>query len=356
MQDGAQKEENWAPAWPARTQIYVVAALAGCAALAWLFVYLLQTGPDSALPSAPRLAVFVPTSEQRARLQIQTVGHRIFHTEIVTDGYVAPNGGFALAGAQRSIAHGLPVLSGQSSDMLQAETDLATARAQFSAAQANEKRQHDLFESEGAAQKDWQQAQVDLAAAGASLASARSRLRIMGKSDAEMDTIASVGQDSAVFSVGDLSTVWLVANVREADAGLVHLGDEADVRVPAWPGQVFHASIAYVSSVIDPNTHRLVIGAQIHNVNDHLKPNMAASFTIYAGPAADSPAVPQSAVVYEGDVARVWVAGPRGALSLQRVTIGRSSGGFSEVTSGLTAGEQIVTSGALFIDQAAGNG
>jgi|GEM_PF-3218655 len=337
--------------------MFAVAVLATCAALAALFmIYFFQTGPDTASAAAPRLATFIPSSEQRARLQIQTVGHRIFHTEIVTDGYVAPNGGFALTGAHGPIAHGLPVLSGQSSDVLQAESDLVTASAQFRATNANERRQHELFESDGAAQKDWQQAQVDLAAASASLASARSRLRILGKTDAEIDAMTGSGQDSAVFSVGDPSTVWLVANVREADVGLVHLGDEADVHVPAYPREVFHASIAYISSVIDPNTHRLVIGAKIHNANDRLKPNMAAGFIIYAGQAADAPAVPQSAVVYEGDAAHVWVANLRGDLGRRRVNIGRSSGGYSEITSGLAVGEQIVTSGGLFMDQAAGNG
>ena len=247
MPNAAQKEENRVPSWPVRAQIYVVAALAGCAVLVLLGGYFFQTGPGLAASTAPRLSAFVPTSEQRGRLGIQTVGHRVFHTEIATDGYVAPNGGFAIAGSHQPIAHGLPVLSGQSSDMLQAESDLVTASAQFRATTANEKRQHELFESEGAAQKDWQQAQVDLAAAGASLASARSRLRIQGKTDAEIDAIAGTGQDSAVFSVGDISTVWLVANIRETDAGLVHLGDEAEVRVPAYPGQAFHASIAYIS-------------------------------------------------------------------------------------------------------------
>lgn len=352
MQKSAQTLENPAPSWSARTQALVVALLAAAAALAVFFLYFLppRSGPETA--PTPRQALFIPSSEQRARLQIQTVGHRVFHTDIVTEGYVAPNGGFALSGARISAAHGLPVLTGQSSDMLQAESDLATASAQFRAADANEKRQHALFESDGAAQKDWQQAQVDLATASAALASARSRLRILGKSDSGVAAIAEGGQNPAVFSVGDLSTVWLVANVRESDAALVHLGDEADVRVPAYPGEIFHASIAYVSSVIDPSTHRLVIGAQIHNVNDRLKPNMAASFSIQAGQASDLPAVPQSAVVYEGDAARVWVAGQGGDLSLRRVTIGRSSGGYSEVTSGLAVGEQIVTAGALFIDRA----
>ena len=64
--------------------------------------------------------------------------------------------------------------------------------------------------------------------------------------------------------------------------------------------------------------------------------------------------MPQNAVVYEGDAAHVWLVSPRGNLSLRRITIGRSGGGYSEVMSGLVAGEQIVTSGALFIDQATG--
>jgi len=295
------------------------------------------------------MTTFVPTSEQRARLQIQTVGHRIFHTDIATEGYVAPNGGFALAGAHVGIAHGLPILTGQSSDMLQAEADLATASAQFRAADSNEKRQHALFEAEGAAEKDWQQAQVDVATAGAALASARSRLRILGKSDTDF---ASVTQKPSVFSVGDLSTVWLVANVREADAALVHLGNEADVSIAAYPDETFHAAIAYIASVIDPNTHRLVIGAQIRNAGGRLKPNMAASFVIHGGRAMDAPAVPQNALVHEGDAARVWLAGPHGDLYSRRVTIGRSSGGFAEVTSGLNVGDKIVTSDSLFIDQA----
>ena len=283
MQSGGQREENLASSWPARTQVYVVAALAACAALAMILIYFLPVGSGPEASSAAMPVAFVPTSEQRARMQIETVGHRIFHTDIVTDGYVAPNGGFVASGTRISIAHGLPVLTSQSSDVLQAEGDLVTASAQFRAADANEKRQHALSESDGAALKDWQQAQVDLATASAALASARSRLRLLGKTAADVAAIAETGPNTAVFSVGDLSTVWLVANVREADAALVHLGDGADVSVPAYPGETFHAGIAYISSVIDPNTHRLVIGAQIHNARDRLKPNMAASFVIHAG-------------------------------------------------------------------------
>jgi cobalt-zinc-cadmium efflux system membrane fusion protein len=158
---------------------------------------------------------------------------------------------------------------------------------------------------------------------------------------------------STVFAIGDLSRVWLVGNVREADAALVALGDRVEVLVPAYPQMVLHATVGYIAPVIDPATHRLVIGAEVHNDSGKLKPNMLATFTIEAGQAVDAPAIPQQAIVYEGDASRVWVANRRGDLTLRSVTLGRSSGGYAEVTGGLAPGEQIVTSGALFIDQAA---
>jgi cobalt-zinc-cadmium efflux system membrane fusion protein len=342
----------------AQKQIYALAVLAGLALVAVLGAFfwdVVSESPRAAQTSAQgKLASFVPTSQQLSSLNIRTVQRRLFRTMIVTDGYVAPNGGFASTGANGAVRNGLPMLAGQSSDVLQAESDLVTTGAQYRAAAANETRQHQLYDSQGAALKDWQQAQVDLASASAALSNARGRLRILGKST---DSIAAVERDPSVqqtaFAVGDLSTVWLVANVREADAALVHPGDQVQVQVPAYPQQTFQAQVTYVASVIDPVTHRLVIGASIRNVDEKLKPNMAASFTIIAGPAADAPAVPQSALVYEGDVIRVWVVGAHGDLILRNITIGRSDGDLVEVTSGLSAGEQIVTSGALFIDQAA---
>ena len=341
----------------AQKQVYIVAVLAGFALLAVLGAFFWDVGASSPPPQGSaqgKLASFVPTSQQLSSLNIRTVQNRLFRTRIVTDGYVAPNGGFAATGANGAVRDGVPMLAGQSSDVLQAESDLVTAGAQYRAAAANETRQHQLYDSQGAALKDWQQAQVDLASASAALSNARSRLRILGKSGAAVTAVErGLPAQQTAFAVGDLSTVWLVGNVREADAGLVHPGDQVQVQVPAYPQETFQAEVTYVSSVIDPVTHRLVIGAEIRNAGEKLKPNMAASFTITAGGATDAPAVPQSALVYEGDAVRVWVVGQHGDLALRNITIGRSDGDFVEVTSGLSAGEQIVTSGALFIDQAA---
>ena len=153
--------------------------------------------------------------------------------------------------------------------------------------------------------------------------------------------------------MGNGSTVWLVANVREEDAPKIQMGDEIDMRVPAFPSEVFQARIGYIASTIDPNTHRLVVAAEIPNTDNTLRPNMTATVTVEGGPEKTAPAIPAKAVIYEGDTARVWVAGNDGSLSLRTVSLGRANGDLLEVTKGLSGGERIVTSGALFIDRAA---
>ena len=82
---------------------------------------------------------------------------------------------------------------------------------------------------------------------------------------------------------------------------------------------------------------------------------MFANFSIITGDSETAPAVPQSAIVYEGDTARVWVAGDDGTIAARSVRTGPSVDGMVEILAGLSQGEKVVTSGALFIDRAAGN-
>jgi cobalt-zinc-cadmium efflux system membrane fusion protein len=96
-----------------------------------------------------------------------------------------------------------------------------------------------------------------------------------------------------------------------------------------------------------------VVGALVPNPDGTLRANMSATVIINGGPGNAAPAIPARAVIYEGDTARVWVAGSDGSLALRDVTLGRANGDRLEVTRGLASGEKIVTSGALFIDRAA---
>ena len=276
---------------------------------------------------------------------------------------------------------------------------MKTAKAQLALTDANEKRQHELFLAHAAAQKDWQQSQVDLAnaqgglnSAQIALAAVRNRLRILGKIDKEIDSVetatdvrtldpigivsapidgiviqrqvglgqnivsaASGGGAGSQFQIGNVSKVWMLANVREENASHVHLGDPVEVTTLAFPGRVFAGKITRISPAIDPVLHRLPVWAAVENPEGLLKPEMFASFRIISGPSAGpSPAVPDQAIVYEGDNAHVWLANPvEKTLALRQITVGREIDGTVQVLAGLKPGDAVVTSGAVFIDRAA---
>ncbi len=359
---------------------------------------------------------FRPTKEQWAGISVEPVRVATFHPERLTEGNIAidddlttpvfsPYSGRVIrliAKLGDHVARGAPLIAVAASEFVQGQNDLVTAaanlktaRAQLRLAETAEQRQRALYQAKGAALKDWQQSQMDLATAQNSLraqeialAAVRNRLRILGKSDREIDAIENgapldmeavayivapisgtvtqrqvglgqnilsvqAGASTPVFTIGDLSTVWLVANVREADAPSIRIGEPLEVRVLAFPGRVFKAKISWVAPSIDANTHRLPVRADVENADGALKPGMFARFSIITGPAATHPAVPESAIVYEGDTARVWVVRPDGTIAPHTIRMGEGSDGMVEVLAGLSAGEKIVTSGTLFIDRAA---
>jgi membrane fusion protein, heavy metal efflux system len=396
-----------ARALPANQQWRMLAAMGGAAVIVIAIILsiaaLLATravglGKDESQGRAG--SAFQPTADQLAGLTIAPVRSQVFPAITSTEGYIASDDDLTtpvfspfsgrvtrlIARPGDSVKKGQPLLVVQGTEFVQAQNDLVTARAQFNLAQTNEKRQHELFESRGAALKDWQQSQVDLATATATLAAVRNRLRIVGKTDAEIDAMerAPVGRQTSpdvvvsapidgtviqrqvgvgqyiqaaaatpVYSISNLSTVWLIANVREDDAPFVRVGDAVNVRLHAFPGRVFKAKVSYVAPMIDPNTHRLPVRADVDNSDGSLKPQMFASFGIVTGRDEVAPAVPQSAIVYEGDTARVWIQDPKGGLALRQLRVGRSDGDTVEALAGVRAGEKIVTGGAIFIDRAA---
>jgi len=397
--------------------LVVLAALAGLALLLVPLLRSELGAREEVKAEQPALAPgrFRPTEVQWATLKFGAVQRLTFRPERITDGKIAidddrttpvfsPYSGrvtrlFAKAGDH--VDKGAPLLALEASEFVQGQNDLIsavaalnTARSQLKLAAINEKRQHELFDAKAGALKDWQQAQADLESAKntersaeIALAAVRNRLHILGKSDREIDDLetarkmdpqaivtapiggtviqrqvglgqyinsTAAGASTPVFSIGDLSVVWLVANVRETDAPLMHVGAPVDVRVLAYPGRVFKAKLTYVAPAIDANTHRLPVRAEVENADGALKPEMFASFSIMTGDAVAAPAVPQESVIYEGDVAHVWLAHDDKSLSLRQIRTGRTDAdGMVEVLAGLEPGETVVTSGSLFIDRAA---
>jgi cobalt-zinc-cadmium efflux system membrane fusion protein len=111
--------------------------------------------------------------------------------------------------------------------------------------------------------------------------------------------IGSNASDPA-FVIGDLSSVWLIANVRETDASKVQVGQAVQFKSLALGGRAFETTISYVTSSVDPNTRRLPVRANLKNAAGALKPEMFANVQVVVGESEVAAAVPRAAVIYEG--------------------------------------------------------
>jgi cobalt-zinc-cadmium efflux system membrane fusion protein len=278
------------------------------------------------------------------------------------------------------VLRGQVLFSIDSPDLLQAESTLISA-AGVSVLQARTlKRVSENLRGGGGAQKDVDQATSDQQAAEGSLRAARDALRIFGKTDEDADRlIAGRRVDSALvvrspidgvvtqrtaapgllvqpgnapapISVADTSTMWMVANVPENASGDIKVGQPVAVTVDAYPGRRFDGKVLVVGASVDPATRRVMVRSEVANPDGLLRAAMLATFVIETGPAVDSVAVPNAAVVREGDgTMTVWVTTDRRRFIKRPVKTGLSKQGQTQIVEGLQAGETIATDGAIFI-------
>jgi len=354
---------------------------------------------------------YTPTPAEWASLTIQPVTERGFRAEQLTEGKIAidedrstpvfsPYAGRVtrlLARPGDRVVKGQPLFVIEAADNVQAQNDFIAAMAAMNKAksaldlaQLQGTRAKDLFEGKAVPLKDYQQSQAtliqaenDMRSSQTAMEAARNKLRILGLTDEDIATFqekrrinpettifapiagtvvqrkigpgqyVNAGASDPVYVIGDLSTVWMTAFVRESDCASVAIGQEVTFNVLALPGRPLSARLNYVATAIDPATRRLLVRATIDNKDFVLKPEMFANVTIYS--AGDRPAVgvPKQALIYEGDQVRIWVAHPDKTIELRQIKPGLTNGDLVEVVGNLKPGEQIVTKGALFIDRAA---
>jgi cobalt-zinc-cadmium efflux system membrane fusion protein len=391
---------------PRRRQLTLL-AIAGVVLLALFFGVpligrLLAPKPPPEHP-APPAGTFQVTDQEWATLGVYTAQSMAFSPADETDGKIAADDNRTtmvfspytgrvtrvIARVGDRVAKGAPLFAIDASEFVQSQSDLVTAEAQVRLTEAAAARQEALYKENGAALKDVQQAQSDYATAKINLAAAENRLRVLGKNAAEVSAIergvadhgmssetvvtapiagvvtqksVGVGQNLAsvanngggtpAYSISDISSVWLVGNLREADAPHARLGQEVQVHVAALPDRVLTARLNYIASAVDPVTRRVTVRAEIPNPGGALLPEMFATFNLITGQAVTSVGVPEQGVVYEGDTARVWVVKGPHLLELRQIRTGQTVGYMVQVLSGLAPGERIVTNGALFIDRA----
>jgi len=360
--------------------------------------------------------LYYPAPKQWAALVAETVAEQTFRAEHLTEGKIAvdedratlvysPYAGrvvklFAKPGD--AVTANQPLFAVESPDLIQAENDFITAMAGLNKANAAlnlakivEQQNKSLYDTKAGPLRDLQTSQAatlaaknDLHAAEISLQAVRHRLRILGKTDEEITKFGETGiidplvtiyspiggtvvqrkvgpgqyinttsnsaaANDATYVIGDLSTVWLVAYVRESEAPNIHVGEDLRFRVLAFPNRIFKATIAYVATSFDANTRRLLVRATIDNSEGLFKPEMFASVTILTNEGESSPAVPRDAIIYEGNNARVWIAREDKSIERRKIKTGRANGNMVQVIDGLKVGERVVTKGSLFVDRLA---
>jgi cobalt-zinc-cadmium efflux system membrane fusion protein len=355
--------------------------------------------------------LYTPTPAEWASLTIQPVIEKPFRAEHVTEGKIAidedrstpvfsPYAGRVtklLVRPGDGVVKGQPLFTIEAADTVQAQNDYITAmtamnkaRSALGLAEIQDKRAHDLFEGKAVPLKDFQQAQAnliqaqnDLRSSQTALEASRNKLKIFGLTEEDIERFrqqgrinpevtifapiagtvvqrkigpgpyVGAGASDPVYVIGDLSSVWLTAFMRETDAAAVTLGQEITFGVLAFPGRTFPARLNYVATAIDPATRRLLVRATIDNREGQLKPEMFANVTVFSP--SDHPAVgvPKTALIYEADQVRVWVAHEDKSIELRQIKPGLTNGDLVEVLGNLKPGEMIVTKGSLFIDRAA---
>jgi membrane fusion protein, heavy metal efflux system len=268
-----------------------------------------------------------------------------------------------------------------SPDLLQAESTLLASSGMLQLQTRTLARATQLLKAGGSAQKDVDQSTSDQQTAEANFKAAKDAVRIFGKTDAEIEQILAQrkvdstlfvpspingtvvarnaaegfltqpGSTPSPYSVADLSTMWMIANVIEADAPSYRVGQEVSVQVPAYPERVFKGRVTTVGSMIDPNTHRQLVRSEIADPDHLLRAGMFASFLIRLADPVQSVAVPVDGVVREGDgTMTVWVTSDRHRFTKRTVNIGiQQQNGWSQIVEGLQAGEVVVTDGAIFL-------
>ncbi|WP_339086254.1 efflux RND transporter periplasmic adaptor subunit [Hyphomicrobium sp. ghe19] len=279
-----------------------------------------------------------------------------------------------------NVKKGQTLFTIDSPDLLAAESTLISAAGLLDLANRNLARLRDLYKSHAIAQRDLEQSVSDQQAAEGALRAARNNVRLFGKRDVEIDhTIAARSPDPilvvpcpisgqitsrnaapglfvqpgtapAPYSVANIDTMWMLANVSESDIPALRVGQAVTAKIDAFPNRTFESKITAISPIVDPNTRRVVVRSEIDNPTHELRSGMFANYVVQIDHPVRSLAMPLDGVVREGDgTTSIWVTSDRQRFTKRTVQVGLQNEGYWQILSGVSAGELVVTKGAVFL-------
>jgi membrane fusion protein, heavy metal efflux system len=275
----------------------------------------------------------------------------------------------------QQVKQGESMLEVRSPDYSQLLDSYLKARDIFRVADKNYDRAQDLYKHNAIADRDLLQAESDRTQAQADLNASEQAIQILGiknpedlvkaPSSAEIPVIAPISGEvverlvspgqvlqagqTQVFTISDMNTVWVLANVYQDDLSNVHVSDSVVVETDAYP-ESFHGRISYISAALDPNTRTVQARIVVDNPGEKLKKDMYSTVTVTAGTILNAIAVPDASVLRDDENQPfVYVATAANQFARRPVTIGQRQDGKTQILSGLSVGDRVVADGSLFL-------
>ena len=328
-----------------------------------------------------------PVAQTNFRPTIQVTGTAQFNADVSTQ-VIPPISGPVMrilqdVGAEVHRGQALALVS--SPDFATTIADFRKAQAAYVQAKRVADQDEQLWKNDAIAKRDLEQAETDAAAAAADRDAALQQLRALGVDEASIaalrdgkdipelqgairapiggtvvERLINPGQllqagSTPAFTVADLATMWVQANVFESDLASVQIGDRAEVTTPASPNP-FVGKVTYIAALVDPATKATAVRVLVPNTRRLLKKDMYVQVTIHGSRERSGLLIPVTSVLRDDDnLPFVFVQAGNGANTFGRrqITIGSRVGDRYEVTAGLKAGERIISEGALFVQFAA---
>jgi membrane fusion protein, heavy metal efflux system len=327
---------------------------------------------------APVRALDLPTDEVIAPGKIEANPARVSKVVLPVTGRIVS----VLAAPGDAVARGQPLLTMQSPDAdsamsayLSAQASVTQAESGLAKAQADLGRASDLLDHNAVAKKDVLTAEIALAQAQAAIDQAHAtreqtlrRLTVLGLQPGDFDQQVVVRSPLAgkvlelsvvpgeyrndtttsVLTVADLATVWVTSQVPESYIRFVQRGEQVEINLVAYPGEIFVGHVARIADTVDPQTRTVKVQAELENGDGRFRPEMYGTIH-HVESTARTVVVPVGAVVENENESVVFVETAPGRFEERRVTIGKRAGDVVRVVSGVTAGETVAVDGVMLL-------
>ena len=279
-----------------------------------------------------------------------------------------------LVDTNANVSRGTPLAQLRSTDLGRARADLLSAEARRDLARQTLDRKRTLAAERIVALREVQEAEAAFRAADAEVRAATASMQALGVSGDDVpqgedsslfylrspiagrviDRSVVLGQyaepSARMFTIADLSRIWVMAQVFERDAVNVSLGTLAHVTVAALPGEEFDGGVALVGRQVDPGSRTVPIRIELVNPGGRLRPGMSASARLEVmGLSRTLLAVPAAALQRVGERWLAFIPKAQYEYEMRPVGRGRDLGNDVEVVSGLKAGETVVVEGAFLL-------